>query len=447
MEWQASTAPDERRVQIYLPPMHTGQQVVWDHMQRHTILDAGRRWRKTTLAMRKSIMAAIQGERIVWGAPTYKQVDIGWNEARRAVEGVFTFRTTKMEAISPTGGIVTYRSLDDPNNARGLSADGIVIDEAADVSEEAWYEVLHPMLIDTGGWSLFLGTPKGHNWFWREYEHARDRENSIAFTAPTKGAQVIDGQLVRVPHPLENPDIPWEEIVEIFNTTPERTFRQEILAEFLENAGGVVRGVRDAVGGRLEAGPSLPATEYIMGVDFAKHNDFTVCVVIDRLRRQVVDFQRWNQADWPLQERRVCEIAAKWNNALVWADETGLGGPILDHLRRMGIRICGYTFTQNSKRELIDNMVLLVEQRQVHYPDIPVLISELSSYEYERLPGGGLRMNAPSGMHDDCVIAFALACWPLARTSSPITLDMIEAISSPTGMTGLNARRLWNTQL
>ena len=37
------------------------------------------------------------------------------------------------------------------------------------------------------------------------------------------------------------------------------------------------------------------------------------------------------------------------------------------------------------------------------------LVGELQAYQAERLPGGMLRYGAPNGMHDDTVIALALA--------------------------------------
>jgi len=38
-----------------------------------------------------------------------------------------------------------------------------------------------------------------------------------------------------------------------------------------------------------------------------------------------------------------------------------------------------------------------------------VLINELQSYEAERLPSGMTRYSAPAGLHDDTVMALALA--------------------------------------
>ncbi len=45
-------------------------------------------------------------------------------------------------------------------------------------------------------------------------------------------------------------------------------------------------------------------------------------------------------------------------------------------------------------------------------------IDELEAFEYSVTDLGNVRTSAPYGMHDDCVIALALAAWPL-RPSKP----------------------------
>ena len=46
-------------------------------------------------------------------------------------------------------------------------------------------------------------------------------------------------------------------------------------------------------------------------------------------------------------------------------------------------------------------------------------------------------MNAPSGQHDDCVIAFALACWPLARQSAwRLDESVLDALRRPVSEIG-----------
>jgi len=200
---------------IRLPYPHPGQQQVRQQARRFNVLGAGRRWRKTTLWMTIAAEAAVKRQRVIWGAPTFDQVRVAWNEIRQAAAGIADFKQSTMTVTFPAGGVIIFRSLDDPDNARGHTADGVVIDEAADVKEAAWYEVIRPMLIDTNGWAWIGGTPKGRNWFWREFMATADRDDSISWQIPTLGCEVVDGELIRKPHPLENPFIPFAEIKHI----------------------------------------------------------------------------------------------------------------------------------------------------------------------------------------------------------------------------------------
>ena len=43
----------------------------------------------------------------------------------------------------------------------------------------------------------------------------------------------------------------------------------------------------------------------------------------------------------------------------------------------------------------------------------PEGIDELESFEYSVTDSGNVRTSAPSGQHDDCVVALALAAWEL----------------------------------
>lgn len=219
-----------------LPEPHPGQRAVLDNRRRFSWLAAGRRWRKTTLDVAIAVEEAMRGKTIIWGAPVFDQVYIGWQETKRAASRIADFNQSRMTASFPNSGRIVYRSLDDPDNARGHTGDGVIVDEAADVKEEAWYEVLRPMLMDTGGWAVINGTPDGKDWFWREHQAAGDRSDSIAWQIPTLGCAIVDGELIRAPHPLENPHIPFSEILQLYRSMPLTAFRQEILAEFVQEA-------------------------------------------------------------------------------------------------------------------------------------------------------------------------------------------------------------------
>lgn len=366
------------------------------------------------MVMSIAVEEAIKGRRIIWGAPTFDQVRIGWGETRHGVGTAATFTQQRMTAEFPTGGAIIYRSLDNPDNARGHTADGVVIDEVGDVKAAAWYEVLRPMLIDTGGWSWGIGTPRGHNWFWREWEKARDQEDSVAWQVPTLGVRVDDGQLIRAPHELENPFISFNEIERIWETTPQRIFEQEILAQFVDDAGGVFRGVVDTA----TAEPQSKAQEghhYVFGVDWGKHRDFTVVTVIDATTRQMAAMDRFNQIDYQIQIGRLKALAERFNPIQIVAETNAMGEPLIEQMIREGMKITPFTTTNASKQNVIDGLALAFERQDIEILSDPTLISELQAFEATRLPSGMLRYAAPSGMHDDTVIALALAWHAVGR--------------------------------
>lgn len=440
-----ATSGGSRTYRIQLPAPHAGQRAVLAALAddggrfRFGWLDAGRRWFKTTLDMLFLVPAALAGHQCLWGAPTYDQVRIGFEYCRYACREhpYVQFNQTRMEATFPGGGVIRWRSLDNPDNARGHTASRIVVDEAGDCPEAGWYEVLRPMLMTNGGRALINGTPKGRNWFWRELVKAKAGESpdAIAWEVPTVGARIDEGQLIRAPHPMENPLIPWSEIEAMYATLPERTFRQEVLGEWLDDAGGVFHNVRGCLvpGMRLlDAPEKRRVARLAMGLDLAKHADYTVALIVDLTNRRMLHMARWNQESWPLTKARIHLLAREWDDPVIWMDATGVGDPIYDDLARAGLRVEPYKFTLPSKAALIENAVLVVEQQRIAIPECEgtrVLVSELEAYEYTRTPSGNLKMGAPEGMHDDCVIAFALAVWPLAGEAQGIPQTVIEHLA------------------
>lgn len=331
----------------------------------------------------------------------------------QAAGGVADFHLGRMQVEFPTGGIVTFRSLDNPDNARGHTADGIIVDEAPMVKSAAWYEVLRPIISDTEGWAMLLGTPKGRNWYWREWSAASDDAEAQAWSIPTLGVQIRDGQLVRVPHLLENPDFPLSEAHKMWHTLPELTFRQEFLAEFIDDTGGVFRGVRDAATATRQKA-AVDEHQYIIGVDWGKHNDFTVLTVMDATDRALVAMDRFNQIDYALQRGRLRTLYDAFKPRQIVAERNAMGEPVIEQLQRDGLPVQAFTTTASSKTEIIESLSLAFERGQLRIIDDPVLVSELQAYEAVRMPSGMLRYGAPDGMHDDTVMSLALAWYGVA---------------------------------
>ena len=357
----------------------------------------------------------LRGATVLWGAPTFDQCRIGWGEAEKAAGGVAQFALSRMEATYPTGGKIIFRSLDDPNNARGHTVDGVIIDEAGYVNERAWYDVIRPMLSDTGGWALIMGTPFGRNWFYREHMGAKG--DTASFQGPTLGVKIVGSTLVRETHPLENPDFSFEEAVNLHRTLPERTFRQEFLAEFLEDGGGVFRKVREAA--TLPPGEPQDSHSYTFGVDWGRDNDFTCITVWDGPRMVALD--RFTGVDYALQVGRLKALVDRWHPHNIVAESNSMGQPLIDMLGHEGLPIMPFVTTNASKATIIDGLALALERGEIALQDDPVLVGEMQAYEMTTLPSGLIRYSAPEGMHDDTVMSTAIGFWG-ASNDGPLLL-------------------------
>lgn len=372
-----------------------------------------------------AVEAALRGKQIIWGAPVFDQVRVGWDETRQALATVGTFNQSQMMVKLPGGGRITYRSLDDPDNARGFTADGVVTDETGDVNPLAYYEVLRPMLIDTGGWYWGIGTPKGRNWFWREHVAAKHKVDSQAFQAPTLGCKVVDGQLVRAPHPLENPNIPFAELVNLWATMPAASFRQEILAEFLENEGAVFHNIAACLNAPHGATPDdHHGHRIVVGVDWGKQVDYYVASFFCADCACEVELDRQNGLQYIELEERLVERCRYWNVGSVLPERNSAGEPVIERLVVRGLPVQsghdekpGFYTGPTTKAPLIESLVLAFEREEAQWLAHDQGTAELEAYERTTSATGRPIYSAPAGEHDDTVIGRALA-WLAAQSSN-----------------------------
>ena len=155
--------------------------------------------------------------------------------------------------------------------------------------------------------------------------------------------------------------------------------------------------------------------DFVIGVDLAKTQDFTVLTVINAQTGQVVEIERFNNISWVIQKERIKALAEKYNNARIVLDATGLGDPIFDDLYREGLNVIPFKFTHQSKVKLIEHLAIMIENRKIYILPNDTLINELSVFEYKESRSGVITYSAPEGYHDDCVISLALAVWGMTH--------------------------------
>ncbi len=395
-------------LQIKYKP-HRGQEDFHGSTARFRILACGRRWGKTKGGANEAIKMSAQAPARTVGfcvAPTYWHTQKQWREFLLYCPPEIIMSVNRAEHLITLLGerLVWFKSADNPDSLRSEGLDWLWVDEGAQIKEEAWNLALRPALMDRKGKAIFTGTPKGHNWYWQLWLRGQDKLQTDykSWNYPSQN----------------NPYLDPKEIEEFARDMPKRAYQQEILGLFLEDVGSVFRRVKKCVKGTLE--PYTEAKHYVMGADLAKHEDFTVCAVLDN-DGHLCAFDRFGELDWVLQRKRIVNLCGQYHARLL-IDSSGVGDPVLDELQRENIRVEGYKFTSASKSELIENLSMMIESESVSFPEIPELLHELELYGYETTKGGTVRYGAPEGYHDDIVIALALAAWLVKKPKGVVII-------------------------
>ena len=338
-----------------------------------------------------------------WVAPTYGLSNKGWkvllrDVSRDAFDKIIYSYPKTVRLVS--GSTIEFLSAHDPDSIIGEGLDGLVLDECARVSEPAWTNSLRPTLTDKLGWALRISTPIGLNWWYKEHVKGK------GVFVPTKKKLIRYRESWSFPTSA-NPYIDKQEILNAKDDLPADVFRQEYLAEFLSDASSVFRNINKVIAGDFKGAER--GVMYYLGVDLAKKRDFTVLTVLDE-HNHLCYFDRFNKIDYTFQKKMIVDLAKRYNDAIVNIDSTGVGEPIFDDLS-YEIRLKGYNFTNQSKQDLIQNLILAFEKQIITLPDVPVLLEELRMFGYQLTASGKVKYSAPDGFHDDCVISLALAFW------------------------------------
>jgi intein/homing endonuclease len=210
----------------------------------------------------------------------------------------------------------------------------------------------------------------------------------------------------------DNPMLDRKELETLKRTLPPMTYTQEVEAQFIDDAGSVFVGLDKIIRPGQFKEPVWNYL-YVMGVDLAKYDDFTVIVVMDVLQRDVVYFKRFNNRDWATQKEIITNICKMFNMCPVIIDSTGVGDPIAEDLYMAGVPVRPFKFTTATKPPLVRKLQFAIENQQFTMPMIDVLYRELQMFSYTITPAGFVVYAAPNGHKDDSVFALALAVFHL----------------------------------
>jgi hypothetical protein len=352
--------------------------------------------------------------RILEAAPTQDQTEAFWEACKDIladliVEGVLYKNESRRVLQMPNGARIRTKTAWDADTLRGDYADLLILDEFADMDPSTWDQVGAPMLLDNDGDAVFIGTPKRKNHFFAMYTRAigddTGRWAAWHFTSH------------------DNPHLSEEALAEITADMTEDAYKQEILAQFLENEGAVFRNIEACLYPGGDTPEDHEGHELVAGVDWGKVEDYTVISVGCRECKREVAIDRFHGIEYRLQRARLEAMCEQWGVYEILAESNSMGEPNIEELQYAGLPVYGFQTTAASKPPLIENLVLCFEREEGQFIANPVATAELEAYEMRVSANTGRpTYSAPEGVHDDTVMARALMWRAMALRGSWMSL-------------------------
>ena len=210
-------------------PLSKAQKQIFDSKARFRVAISGRRFGKTYLCIQEMAkFARYPRRRVFYVAPTYRMAkDIVWNDLVEKFtkhKWIKKVNHSDLKITLKNGSDISLRGADNENSLRGVGLDFLIMDEFADIKENAYFEVLRPTLSDKNGAALFCGTPRGFgSWSYNLFTREKDDDQWASFQYTT----------------LQGGQVSKQEIEQAKSDLDERTFKQEYEASFVNYAGQI----------------------------------------------------------------------------------------------------------------------------------------------------------------------------------------------------------------
>jgi hypothetical protein len=380
---------------LYNP--HPNQKKIHDSINKEShkyyVINIGRQFGKTLLAINQMLFWALnnKGIRIAWVSPIYKQSKKVFDDTYKA----FAKRPEIYKKVNQselvleyiTGSSIQFFSAERYDNIRGFTFDYLVCDEFAFMDEKAWTEVLRATVLVKGKKVLLISTPKGKNHFYKMYQLDGINEQYKSFTMTS----------------YHNPMINPKEIDDAKLTLPDMVFRQEYLAEFVDGTATLFtsRTLND----------SKPYGKAFAGIDLGRADDYSVLSIFNEHGEQIY-IERWRHTDWQSIVKNIANGLRTNNVQTALVEVNSIGDVIFEMLQKDCSGYCTiepFVTTNQSKKEIVESLIVANQNKEVKFLNVDWLDKELEMFTYEYNPKSRvIKYSAPSGFHDDGVMASCL---------------------------------------
>ena len=335
-------------------------------------------------------------------------------------------KRSKLECHMDNGSIIVSLP-NNPRTVRGYSPTHIYIDEFAHFPNDSlMMDALLPSIAHGGGLTINT-TPCGKGGeFYETYTDAIEKGLEADFST----------------HRIMWYDVPkwmveYHEFVRLMKRKRSRAiFNQEFCCHFLDDTRSplpmrILKPCIDYESKCLKE--LLPGERYTtFGMDIGKKVNQTAIVIAEHMplepdlkeKGDTYPFKRVvrhvSAADYnlfSLQLTYADDVIKRYRPHRIYYDETSMGERIGEELYdKYGRKTQGIIFTNKSKLDMMNNLILLFEKKKIQIPFHRDLVNQLISLQRKITPHGNI---VYKGEHDDFVWALALACYR-GRAASPL---------------------------
>lgn len=397
-------------IEIKTSPLHQWQRdliKLYDENKKNSIItvlsqrQVGKSYALMILALRECINNPYFTTIIL--TPSYTLGRKFFNDLSKAIKGLPNIRncnSSYFEITFTNGSVIKIRSSEQRQNLRGETCSLLIIDESAFIPLEVGLETFN-WTNSTSGSIILSSTPKfrdENNLFYRFYKSAIEGQ---------EGCYLIDFTKYDTSAMLD------EKKKELYRKTmPFNIYQNEVLGQFLEEKSSVFGEF-----GKVISNYVHPYTQCYAGIDFATGvNADETAVAIFNENKKMVGLFHFNDVDTNETVVKVINILQSYKVSKAVIETNSIGKVYFDlmkekiNLYNLRTQLIAFTTTNQSKREIIQNLQLHIQNETISLIDDMTLKLQLANFEIKSTPSGLITYgNSSDTIHDDTVISTALA--------------------------------------
>lgn len=302
------------------------------------------------------------------------------------------------EIVMINGSKLIFRSAQQGDTIRGITADYIICDEVAYLDED-FVDILFPCGDVKKANILMASTPRFKaGCFFKYYSYGLSDEYPFIHSIDL--------------NKYDTSEFLSADRLEFYRKRlPTVTFTQEYLGEFSDAASTIFGNFRECVKENIED----ENLRVYGGIDWGNNDggDDTVITIIDENGKEL-EQAAWNDLTLTASITRMANILKRYEGRInvIYAESNSIGRPQIELLKNAvpWANIQEKNTSNSSKAELIMKLQDSLGSLKLTLKSDPQQLNQLTVYTYEYDAVKNLvTYNAPQGMHDDRVISLAYA--------------------------------------